>query len=180
MKKTMDEFAKWRLQQENSTKPFPYVFPDMPPRFRRGCFLMKTIFLLELVSFGAAAFCICVFCIPMIVLGMDEAFANPFLAFFILAGMAALVFCFVMLLLGIAPRFFWHCPCCGEPFPYYVSRRSRQDMLKRKECLNAMKNLHIRYVQPKFCPLILPSVCPTCRARFFDMGQTESSTAWFE
>ena len=34
MRKPTDDIANWRLQQENTSKPFPYVFPQMPPRFR--------------------------------------------------------------------------------------------------------------------------------------------------
>ena len=35
MKKATDDIANWRLQHENMSKPFPCVFPQMPPRFRR-------------------------------------------------------------------------------------------------------------------------------------------------
>ena len=31
----MDDIANWRLQQENTLKPFPYVFPQMPPLDKR-------------------------------------------------------------------------------------------------------------------------------------------------
>ena len=34
----------------------------------------------------------------------------------------------------------------------------------------AIERLHIKYVKPKFCPLIIPSVCPECRRKFFEMA----------
>ena len=69
---------------------------------------------------------------------------------------------------GFLPGLFWRCPCCGHPFPYYVPTRG--DNLKEKECLLDIKGQHIRYAKLKFCPLILPSVCPECKCRFFDMA----------
>ena len=31
----------------------------------------------------------------------------------------------------------------------------------------AIQGLHIKYVKPKFCPLVVPSLCPECGAKFF-------------
>lgn len=47
MKKTTDDMAVWRLRQENMSKPFPYVFPHMPPRFICCCGLIRALFLIE-------------------------------------------------------------------------------------------------------------------------------------
>ena len=37
----------WRLRQENLARPFPYVYPQMPPRLRRCCAFTRTLLLLE-------------------------------------------------------------------------------------------------------------------------------------
>ena len=34
MRREEDDFTAWRSQKENQASPFPYVYPDMPPRFR--------------------------------------------------------------------------------------------------------------------------------------------------
>lgn len=50
MKREEDDFAAWRSRKENQASPFPYVYPDMPPQFRRYHRFTRTLFLLEWVS----------------------------------------------------------------------------------------------------------------------------------
>ncbi len=173
MKRATDDFSNWRLQQENMSKPFPYVFPQMPPRFRRCCAFMKTVFLIQWGCF--AAFCVCgmVLFIPVVIWGknteMSAMIENmPFLSFFIVAATISLPISFAAIPFGFAPKLFWRCPCCGHPFPYYVPTRG--DNLKEKECLLTIKGQHIKYAKLKHCPLIIPSVCPACRCKFFEMA----------
>ena len=119
--------------------------------------------------------CICgmVLFIPVVIWGRNMEMSvmtenEPFLAFFIAAYAMSLLIFFAAVPPGFTPRLFWRCPCCGHPFPYYVPTRG--DNLKEKECLLDIKGQHIRYAKLKFCPLILPSVCPECKCRFFDMA----------
>ena len=175
MKKADDDFSNWRLQQENMSKPFPYVFPQMPLRFRRCCTFMKTVFLIQWICF--AAFCICsiVLFIPVVISGKNmeiSAIENkPLLTFFIVAAAISLSITFIAVPFGFTPKLFWRCPCCGQPFPYYVSTRG--DNLKEKECLLIIKRQHIKYAKLKFCPLIIPSACPECNRRFFEIAGNE-------
>lgn len=62
MKRTTDDMVAWRLQQENLSKPFPYAFPQMPPRFRRCRAFTRALFLLE---WG----CVCVLILSVIPVG---------------------------------------------------------------------------------------------------------------
>lgn len=173
MKRIIDDMAGWRLRQENQAKPFPYVFPQMPPRFRLCCGFARGLFLLEwgciwaLVLGGSAAV------IVMLLRGTDA----------LLEGwperLLILLF-FVLLPLGVLCRFlrhtpgrFWRCPCCGKPFPYYAPPLRGRDELKREACLYELEQLRIRSVKKRFCPLVVPSVCPACRCKFFDMGGSE-------
>ena len=173
MKRPVDDIAYWRLQQENTSKPFPYVFPQMPPRFRRCRAFARAVFLMQ---WGCCAvFCLCsmVLFVPLIVLGRDVELSavtdnHPFLAFLILVAAVSLLLFFLAVPFGFTPGLFWRCPCCRRPFPYYVPTRG--DNLKEKECLMAIEGLHIKYVKLKSCPLVIPSVCPECRCKFFDMA----------
>ena len=60
MKAWRDDVSDWRLRQENLAEPFPYVYPQMPSRFRRcrafagGLFLLEWGAVLTLVLGGAA------------------------------------------------------------------------------------------------------------------------------
>ena len=47
MRRKLDDFSEWRRQQENQANPFPYVYPQMPPRFRRCYRFSRTLFLIE-------------------------------------------------------------------------------------------------------------------------------------
>lgn len=64
------------------------------------------------------------------------------------------------------PKFFWHCPCCGYAPPLLRG----MDDLKEADCLYSMEHLHIKYVKTKFCPLIIPSICPECKYKFFEIA----------
>ena len=75
---------------------------------------------------------------------------------------------FVAVPFGFTQKLFWRCPCCGHPFPYYVPTRG--DNLKEKEYLRSIEGQHIKYAKLKFCPLIIPSLCPECKCKFFEMA----------
>ena len=171
MKRTADDVANWKLQQENISKPFSYVFPQMPPQFQRCCGFAKALFLMEWS------------CTWMLVLGVIVAIA---VALFrgkdalLEGGMAPLTSLVFLVLLPLGflcrwlrntPKFFWRCPCCGQPFPYYAPPLLRGlDDLKEADCLYSIKHLRIKYVKTRFCPLVVPSVCPECKHKFFDMA----------
>ena len=111
MRKNRDDIANWRLQQENKSKPFPYVFPQMPPRFWRCCAFAKAVLLIRWGCF--AVFCICsmVLFIPVVIwdrnMEMSAMIENePFLAFFIGAYAMSLLISFAAVLLGFTPNFF--------------------------------------------------------------------------
>ena len=173
MKRPMDDITNWRLQQENTSKPFPYVFPQMPPRFRRCCAFAKAVFLIQWGCF--AVFCLdsMVLLVSVLVFGKDAELSvmienHPFLTFLILVTAISFLLSFLAVPFGFTPKLFWRCSCCGNPFPYYIPTRG--DNLKEKDCLMAIEGLHIKYVKLKFCPLIIPSVCPECRCKFFEMA----------
>ena len=168
MKKITNDMTRWQLRQENLSRPFPYCFPQIPPRFRRCCGLIRALFLAEwsctfALVLGSAAAAV------VALSGGTEALLEGRMAFFIAVAI------FALMPLGIlcrwlrnTPKFFWHCPCCGQPFPYYAPPRLRgMDILKEDDCLDSMEHLRIPYVKMRFCPLIVPSVCPECRCRFF-------------
>ena len=95
MKRPTDDIANWRLQQENTSKPFPYVFPQMPPRFRRCCAFAKAVFLIQWGCFAAFGVCSMVLFIPMVIWGKDMGMSamienKPFLAFFIVVAAISL------------------------------------------------------------------------------------------
>ncbi len=173
MKKPTDDIVNWRLQQENTVKPFPYVFPQMPVWFRRCCVFAKTVFLIQWGCFALFCLCSMVLFVPVIVFGKDVDLSAmtdhyPFLVLLVLVMAISLLLFFLGVLFGFTPKLFWRCPCCRHPFPYYVPTRG--DNLKEKDCLMAIEGLHIKYVKPKFCLLIIPSVCPECRCKFFEMA----------
>ena len=170
MKKATDDFSSWQIQKENMSKPFPYVFPQMPPRFRRCCAFMKTVCLMQWVCIAVSCICGMVLFIPIVLLGKNMEISaiikeKPLLAFFLVAVIISLLIFFVAVPFGFTPKLFWRCPCCRHSFPYYAPTRG--DNLKEKECLLTIKGQHINYVKLKFCPLIIPSVCPECKCKFF-------------
>ena len=145
----------------------------MPPRFRRCCALAKAVFLIQWGCFAVSCVCSMVLFIPVVIwgrnMGMSAMIENrPFLAFFIVVAAISLLIFFAAVPFGFTPKLFWRCPCCGHPFPYYVPTRG--DNLKEKECLRNIEWRHIKYVKLKFCPLIIPSVCPECKCKFFEMA----------
>lgn len=99
MRKPTNDIASWRLQQENTSKPYPYVFPRIPLRFRWCCAFAKAVFLIQWGCF--AAFCVCsmVLFIPVVIWGRNMGLSamienKPFLAFFIVVAAISLpIFC---------------------------------------------------------------------------------------
>lgn len=173
VKRPKNDIANWRLQQENTSKPFSYVFPQMPPRFRRCCAFAKAVFLIQRGCFTAFCLASMALFVPVIILGKDVELSamtdyHPFLALLVLVTAISLLLSFLSVPLGFTPKLFWQCPCCRQPFPYYVPARG--DNLKEKDCLIAIEGQHIKYAKPRFCPLIIPSVCPECRCKFFEMA----------
>ena len=171
MKRWTDDMADWRLRQENLARPFPYVYPQMPPRLRRCCAFTRTLLLLEwgcliLMALSGAALC------GVLLVRGEGAFSACWdgSALFAL-GTAAFVLSIplgaVCRALRHTPKFFWRCPCCGLPFSYYAPPFLGMDVLRAADCVYAMKDRRIRYVKPKFCPLVVPSLCPECGAKFF-------------
>ena len=180
MKRATDDFSNWRLQQENMSKPFPYVFPQIPPRFRLYRSLMQTLFLMEwgciwiFAVGGVAAFALMLFRGKEAMLEDSIFFPLITALFFILLPLS-----FLCRWLRNTPKTFWHCPCCGQSFPYYSPPLLRGlDVLKEADCLYSIEHLRIQYVKTRFCPLIIPSVCPECKCKFFEMTGDEQPTMW--
>lgn len=166
-----DDFADWRLRQENISKPFPYVFPQMPPRFRRCCAFAKAVFLIQWGGFAVFALGSIILFVPVVVWDVElDALTDgrPLLSLLVLAAAVSLLLYFLAFPFRFAPKLYWRCPCCGCRFPYHVLKRG--DPLREKECLLNIKRQHIKYAKLKFCPLIIPSICPECKCKFFDMA----------
>ena len=94
-----------------------------------------------------------------------------------LEALITFLMCFVPLLLWFfirllrkTAKLFWRCPCCRQPFPYYAPD-GRVDALREKDCYASLRHLRIPYVKTKLCPLVIPSECPSCRRKFFEMEQ---------
>ena len=128
MKRPIDDIANWQLQQENTSKPFPYIFPQMPPRFQRWCVFAKVVFLIQRGCF--AVFCLgsMMLLVPVIIFGKDLKLSvmtdnHPFLALLVMATAVSLLLFFLAVPFGFTPKLFWRCPCCRHPFPYYVPTR---------------------------------------------------------
>lgn len=159
-----NDFEAWRELRENETKPFPYVYPQMAPRFRYCCIWLRALFLLEWCGISLMILAGTVGCVLLVV----EPQAGQLFDLVGTAFVAGLVLFLICRLLRHSPRFFWHCPCCGTAFPYYAPSHY-SDVLKESDCLHKMEHLRIPYIRLKFCPLVVPSVCPECRAKFFEM-----------
>ena len=157
-----DDLADWSLRQTNQAAPFPRVYPQMPPRFRRCCRWMRVGTLLELLFL--LLFLLSV--LGMCVLTLLKAEGTwPVLS----GALAALPLWWGFRLVRLTPKFFWHCPSCGQPFPYYAPLL-RGDVLREGDCQHEMEHLRIGYVRRKLCPLVVPSVCPRCREKFFQLS----------
>ena len=111
MRRPTGDITNWRLQQENTSKPFPYVFPQMPPRFRRCCAFAKAVFLIQWGCF--AAFCVCsmVLFIPVVIWGRNMRMSamiknRPFLAFFIVVAAISLLIFLRLFRLDLPQNFF--------------------------------------------------------------------------
>lgn len=173
MKKETDDIANCKLRHRNNAEKFPYVFPQMPPRFRYYCVFARLLYLLE---WGCCLLMILSGLVMLGFLGIGGKAAfdallyeNTWGAFLMVVFFASLVLGPVCRLLRHTPKFFWRCPCCGAHFPYYAPPLRGVDILKEADCFYSMKRLRIQYVKRKFCPLIVPSVCPECKCKFFDM-----------
>ena len=171
MKWSTDDFSNWQIQQENMSKPSPYVFPQMPPRFRRCRRFIRTLFLIEWGSILLFVFGSVVAFVLMLFRG-KEALLEDSVAFGLIAALffVLLPLWFLCRWLRNTPKFFWHCPDCGQPFPYYAPPLLRgMDDLKEADCLYSMERLRIKHVKTRFCPLVIPSVCPECKYKFFEI-----------
>ncbi len=101
MKRPIDDIANWQLQQENTSKPFPYIFPQMPPRFQRWCVFAKVVFLIQRGCF--AVFCLgsMMLLVPVIIFGKDLKLSvmtdnHPFLALLVMATAVSLLLFFLV------------------------------------------------------------------------------------
>lgn len=167
--------ADWRLRRENLAEPFPYVYPRMPARFRWRRGAARILFLLEWGCVAVTALSGLALC------GVFAARGGRLSGFRLHEGAlsARLTAAFILSLLlrpvcrtlRRAPKFCWRCPRCGLPFPYYAPPFRGLDELREEDCLHAMRRLRIPYVKQRFCPLILPSECPECRAKFFELPE---------
>ena len=54
-------------------------------------------------------------------------------------------------------------------FPYYAPD-GRHEEMRNKECCYTLRQMRIGYVKTKLCPLVIPSECPACRRKFFEMA----------
>lgn len=165
MKRTRDDFEVWNERKENQAKPFPAVFPQMPPRFRRCRSWTTALFVLEQSSF--------IFMILLLAAGFAiRLLQGESPLFFRLVTIMVLVLFWGLFcrLLRLTYRCFWRCPHCGTPFPYAAPTYCGEE-LKQEACIHDMEHLRIRYVKPKRCPLVIPSVCPACRAKFFELPE---------
>lgn len=169
MKRSGDDFTDWRIQQENLAKLFPYVFPQMPPRLQRCCAFARAVFLIQWGLFGFFALGSMVLLVPILIFQELSVMTEkaPFLVLLAAQLLPSLMISFLAGLLRFTPKLFWRCPCCWCWFPYYVPTRG--DNLREKECLLNVKGQHIKYAKLKCCPLIIPSVCPECKMKFFEV-----------
>lgn len=157
MKHSTDDFTEWRIRQAHLSQPFPYVFPKMPPRFRRFRALGRGIFLLQWASF--AAFITLLFSSIFL---LNSQPPKPLGFGLILSLFLTDLFIVLRFVLGR----FWRCPCCKTRFPYYRPS-SYCDTLVNADLLQTMGFLGIAYIKPKCCPLVFPAVCPECKQKFF-------------
>lgn len=170
MRREQDDFTVWKRQQENRATPASFVYPQMPPRFRRCRRFAQALFVVEwgllLTMFAGLLLGGAV----MLFRGIEASWGD-------LEALITFLMCFVPLLLRFfirllrkTAKLFWRCPCCRQPFPYYAPD-GRVDALREKDCYASLRHLRIPYVKTKLCPLVIPSECPSCRRKFFEMEQ---------
>ena len=150
MKRWTDDMADWRLRQENLARPFPYVYPQMPPRLRRCCAFTRTLLLLEwgcliLMALSGAALC------GVLLVRGEGAFSACWdgSALFAL-GTAAFVLSIplgaVCRALRHTPKFFWRCPCCGPTAARgYPSLCDKYIPFPEKSLLGRIKTTEINF-----------------------------------
>ena len=170
MRRKEDDFAAYRQQQNNRAAPFSYIYPQMPPRFRWCRRFAQALFLIEWGGFVALVLSNFPAGVVALLWGKKA----------LLEGVGAMAFLlsmvsFVLLPLAFLARWlrhtaklFWHCPCCGQPFPYYAPD-GRHEEMRNRECCYTLRQMRIGYVKTKLCPLVIPSECPACRQKFFKM-----------
>lgn len=166
MRREEDDFTVWRSRKENQASPFPHVYPDMPPRFRRCRRFTRTLFLLEWASLLTLIAGLLLEGVVILFRGIEKPMGDREA---LAAGLMLLVLLplwFLIRWLRHTPRWFWHCPFCRQPLPYYAPDGRHEEMWE-KECYYTLCHLRIGYVQTKLCPLVIPSECPWCRRKFF-------------
>ena len=166
MRREEDDFTVWRQQQENRSTLPPYVYPDMPPRFRLCRRFTRALFLLEWASLLALIAGLLLEGTAILFRGIETPMGDREA---LAAGLMLLVLLplyFLTRWLRHTPGLFWHCPFCRQPFPYYAPDGKREEM-REKECYHTLRYLRIEYVKAKLCPLVIPSECPACRRKFF-------------
>lgn len=161
MKYKTDDFTDWHICQAHLREPFPYRYPDLPPRFRLCRAVSRGIFLLQYGSEAALFAGLLAGGVFLYVLRRET--SPPLLGVVVLLSV---FLAFLFTALRFLPRVFWHCPCCKTRFPYYRPARG-PDFLEEKDCLLAMDHLRIPHHKFRCCPLVFPSVCPECKQKFF-------------
>lgn len=159
-----DYLKKWRIQKNNEAQDFTYFFPKLPLFLRIQRAINRSLVLLQI-------FFATVFILGLCVSGVDEYFFNieqPMLLEITIFSMPMTIIC--ILLRTIQSLIIWRCPYCGIGFPYYSAGR-RVRILKRKSVLYQMEGLKIEYDEPWCCSLVLPSVCPNCRKKFYKISK---------
>lgn len=143
----------------------------MPPRFRWCRRFAQALFLIEWGGFVVLVLSNFPAGVVALLWGKEA----------LLEGVGAMAFLlsmvsFVLLPLAFLARWlrhtaklFWHCPCCGQPFPYYAPD-GRHEEMRNKECCYTLRQMRIGYVKTKLCPLVIPSECPACRRKFFEVA----------
>lgn len=174
MKRITDDLAAWTARQVHNTVPFPYTFPQIPPFFRHRCLFFKALTLLERGCMILLMLLISVTGIRMLIKIEISHRAEQNTLFFMVLSLALWG---LFRLLRHTPKQFWHCPHCKTPFPYYAPPLRGTDELKEFDCLQELERLHIPYFRPKCCPLVIPSICPVCKAKFFKPKHISTVTA---
>lgn len=168
LKQQSDDMLEWMTQRNNRAQSFPYTYPQLPPLFRRYCRISKFLYLARFWT--GIMWMLGLLAVGVLHWLFGRSASDGTTAVCILLSILFLVLWYVIRLLQLTPRLYWHCPVCQGKFPYYKPARYRDNMVQ-EDCLRELKFLHIPYVQPKFCLLILPSECPYCRKKFFAQGE---------